>query len=311
MADKLMRNVALLIKQESVYGTDPVPAAGTNAILAQVSNAQPVQTQFEERQNVKSYLGSSGSIQVAAWSTITVQFELAGSSGTGTAPPWGPLIEACGFAEVATPATDVVYTPVSTGFESVTIYYYLDGLLHKMTGAFGNPTFTINSRGIPVSSVDFTGLYNATADASIPGGVDYSAFQTPQAVNNTNTTAFSLHGASPVLDTFSISVNNTVPYQNMVGEERVSITDRRMSANASFKMTSVATKAWHNLIRAGTTGALALTHGTTAGSIFDFDAPAAQLKEPSYSDKDGVVMLNLGMDLLPDSGNDELVITVT
>lgn len=311
MADKLMRNVALLIKQEVTYGTDPTPAAGSDAILAQVSNAQPVQTQFEERNTVQGFLGSSGSIQVAAWSTITVQFELAGSSGAGTAPPWGPLLEACGFAEVATPATDVVYTPVSTGFESVTIYYYLDGLLHKMTGAFGNPTFTVNSRGIPVCSIDFTGLYNATADAAIPGGVDYSNFQIPQAVNNTNTTAFTLHGASPIMDTMSISVNNTVPYQNMVGEERVSITDRRMSANTSFKMTSVSSKAWHNIVQSGATAALALTHGTTAGSIFDFDAPKVQLKEPSYSEKDGVAMLNLGMDLLPDSGNDELVITIT
>ena len=311
MADKLMRNVLLLIKQEVTYGTDPVPAAGTNAILAQVSNAQPVQTQFEERQIVKGSLGSSGSIQVAAWSTITIQFELAGASATGTAPPWGKLLEACGFAEVATPATDVVYTPVSTGFESVTIYYYLDGLLHKMTGAFGNPTFTINSRGIPVCSIDFTGLYNATVDQSIPGGVDYTAFQVPQAVNDANTTAFTLHGASPIMDTCVINVNNTVVYQNMVGEERVSITDRTMSANVSFKMTSVASKAWHNIVQSGATAALAVTHGTAAGSIFDFDAPATQLKDPSYSDKDGVVMLNLGMDMLPVSGNDELVITIT
>ena len=311
MADKLMRNVALLIKKEVTYGTDPTPSAATNSILAQVSNAQPVQTQFEERNTVKGYLGSSGSIQVAAWSAITVQFELAGASGTGVAPPWTALLEACGMDSVATPATDVVFEPISTGFESVTIYYHLDGLLHKMKGAFGNPTFTINSRGIPVCSIDFTGLYSATADASMPSGVDYSGFQIPQAVNDTNTTAFALHGASPIMDTFSLNFNNTVVYQNMVGEERVSITDRRMSANVSFKMTSVASKAWHNIVQSGVTGALALIHGTVAGSIFDFDAPAVQLKEPSYSDKDGVVMLSLGMDLLPDSGNDELIITIT
>lgn len=305
-----MRNVALLIKKHTSYDTDPVPAAA-NAILAQVSNAQPVATQFEERNTVKGFLGSSGSIQVAAWSTITVQFELAGSSAAGILPPWSVLLEACGMDAVATASTDVVFTPVSTGFEAVAIYYYLDGLLHKMLGAFGNPTFTANSRGIPVCSIDFTGLYSATADASIPGSIDYSAFQIPQAVNNTNTIDFTLHGASPVMDTFSLNFNNTVVYQNMVGEERVSITDRRMSANVSFKMTSVASKAWHNIVQSGVTGVLALEHGTVAGSTFNFDAPAVQLKDPSYSDKDGVVMLNLGMDLLPDDGNDELIITIT
>jgi len=308
---KLMRNVALLIKQHVTYGTDPVPTAGSNSILAQVSNAQPVATQFEDRNNVQAYLGSSGKIQVAAWSTITVQFELAGASATGDAPPWAPLIEACGTTVTATASTDVAIEPISTGFKAVAIYYYLDGLLHKMLGAFGNPTFTINSRGIPVCSVDFTGLYSATADASIPSGIDYSAFQTPQAVNDTNTTAFTLHGASPVMDTLSINFNNTVVYQNFVGLEQVVLTDRAMTGNVSFQMTSVASKAWHNIVQSGATGAMAMTHGTVAGSIFDIDAPKVQLTDPNYSDKDGVVMLGLGLDFQPDTGNDELVITIT
>lgn len=311
MAGKLMRNVLLLAKQEVTYGIDPTPAAGTDAILAQVSDAQPVVAEFQDRDNIQPYLGSSGKVQVTSHSQITVEFEMAGSAAAGTAPPWSALLQACGFSETVTPATDTVFALISTGFKSVTLHYYLDGLRHIMTGAFGTPTFTINSRGIPKCSIQFTGLYNTTTDTPIPGGADYSAFQIPQAVNDTNTTAFTLHGFAAVMDTLTISLNNQVPYQNMVGLEQVSITDRAVSGNVSIHMTDVSDKAWHAIVQSGALDALALTHGTNAGSIFDFAAPKVQLTDPNYSDKDGVVMLGMGLDIQPNSGNDELTITIT
>ena len=57
-------------------------------------------------------------------------------------------------------------------------------------------------------------------------------------------------------------------------------------------------------------GSLSLTHGTAAGNIVKIDAPRAQLFSPSYEDDDGVAMMSLSLSLVPDEGNDELVITV-
>jgi hypothetical protein len=311
MAGKLMRNALLLAKKEATYGVDAAPIVGANPMQVMVSDAQPVVAETAERDNIRSYMGSRGEVQVSAHSQITIEFEMAGSTAAGTAPKWSPLLTACGFSETVTAATDTVYTPISSGFSSTTIYYYLDGLLHKITGAFGTPTFTINSRSIPKCSVQFTGLHNATSDTSLPPGADFSDFIKPQAVNDTNTTAFSLHGYAAVMDTLTIAANNVVPYQNFVNLEQVSINDRLAGGNVSIFMTSVADKAWHSIIKDGTLGALALTHGTTAGSIFDFAAPTVQLSNPTYSEKDGIAMLGMDMKIKPDSGNDELTITIT
>lgn len=308
---KLMRNVVLAVKEETTYGVDSVPTSLANSILAKVSDVQPVVAEFAERDNVKPYLGSSGSVQVSAHSEVTIEFELAGAAAAGTVPGWAALLKACGFRETVVADTSVTYKPVSTAFKSVSIYYYLDGLLHKMIGCMGTATISLNSRAIPMVSVKLTGLYSATTDTALPTDSVYTAFQLPQAVNKVNTTAFTLHGASTAFDQFSVDVGNTVVYRNMPTLEEVLITDRRASGNISVPMTSVATKAWHDTVRDGTLAGISMTHGSGAGKIITITAPKAQLTNPQYADKDGVVMLNMGLNFLPNAGNDELQIALT
>lgn len=311
MAGKLMRNVVLAVKEETTYGVDIVPTSATNSILAKVSDAQPVVAEFAERDNVKPYLGSSGSVQVSAHSEITIEFELAGAAAAGTVPGWAPLLKACGFGETVVAVTSVTYKPVSAAFKSVSIYYFLDGLLHKMIGCMGTATISLNSRAIPMVSIKMTGLYSATTDTALPTDSDYSAFLAPQAVNKVNTTAFTLHGATTPFDQFSVDVGNTVVYRNMPTLEDVMITDRRTTGSISVQMTPVATKAWHDTVRDGTLASISMTHGSGAGKIFTISAPKVQLTNPQYQDKDGVVMLNMALQFLPDAGNDELSIALT
>lgn len=310
MAGKLMRLVALLVKEETTQNTDSSPLAA-NAILARVSDAQPVMAEFADRQNAMPYLGNPGSVAVSSHSEITIEFELAGSASAGTVPGWAPLIKACGFSETVVAATSVTYKPLSTAFKWVTCYYYLDGLLHKMIGSVGNLSISLNSRSIPTATVKLTGLYSATADAAIPSGIDYSAFQAPQAVNKINTQAYTLGGVSVAFDTFSLDMNNNVVYRNMPTLEEAIITDRKPTGQISIQMTSVATKAWHSLALDGTLQAMSMTHGSGAGKVFNITAPKVQLTDPQYADKDGIVMLNFGMKFMPNVGNDELSIALT
>lgn len=308
---KLMRNVVLAVKEETTYGVDSVPTSLANSILAKVSDVQPVVAEFAERDNVKPYLGSSGSVQVSAHSELTIEFELAGSAAAGTVPGWAALLKACGFGETVVASTSVTYKPVSTAFKSVSIYYYLDGLLHKMIGCMGTATISLNSRAIPMVSIKLTGLYSATTDTALPTDSVYTAFQIPQAVNKVNTTAFTLHGVTTGFDTFSVDVGNNIVYRNMPTIEDVMLTDRRVSGSISIPMTSIAEKAWHDTVRDGTLAAISMTHGSGAGKIFTISAPKVQLTNPQYADKDGVVMLNLGLNFLPNAGNDELQIALT
>ena len=306
---KLMRNVLLLAKIETTAGTDAVPTAGANAMLAGTVGAQPVTAEFADRNIVRAFFGSGGKVQVSNYSKIDFEIEMASSGAAGTPPAYGPLLQACAFSQTIS-ASDVIYAPITTAPKTVTIYYYLDGLFHKMTKCRGNVTFELNSKGIPLLKFTFTGLFNTVTDASLPGGADYSSFNAPFAVNKVNTPTWSIHGASGALESISFDMGNQVNYRNLIGSEDVVMVDRSVSGNASFEMTSVATKEWHEIVRLGTLGALQVIHGVGAGNIIQIDAPKVQLTDPSYSDSEGVAMLGVGMDLQPNTGNDEFILTV-
>lgn len=308
---KLMRNVVLAVKEETTPGVDIVPTSLANSILAKVSDPQPVVAEFQDRDFARPYMGSSGKVQVSVHSEITVEFELAGSAAAGTVPGYAALLKACATGETVVASTSVTYKPITNSQKTVSIYYWLDGLLHKMVGCMGDATVSLNARSIPMVSIKFTGFYSTTTDATLPTDSVYTAFQAPQAVNKINTTAFTLHGISTPFDSFSISFGNQVVYQNMPVLEQILISDRKSSGNISIPMTSVATKAWHDTVKNGTLAALSMTHGVGAGKIITITAPAVQLINPQYADKDGVVMLNMGLDFQPSAGNDEFSIALT
>src|SRR5437879_1663299 len=111
---KLMRNVLLLAKIEVTVGTDPVPAAALNSMLARAITPQPVMAEFAERSNIRPYFGTNGQVAVAQHSECELEVELASSGAAGTAPAWGPLLQACGFSETLTASTSAVYAPVTS-----------------------------------------------------------------------------------------------------------------------------------------------------------------------------------------------------
>lgn len=307
---KLMRNVLLLAKIEAIVGTDPTPAAATNSMLARAITPQPVVAEFAERNNIRPYFGTNGQVAVAQHSECELEVELASAGAAGTAPAWGPLLQACGFSETINASTDVIYAPVTSSPKTVTLHYYLDGVLHKMTSCRGNVTFELNAKGIPVMKFKFTGLYTAATDTPLPSGAVYTGFKAPLAVNKVNTPTMTLHGIAAAMQSLSIDMGNQVVYRNLIGSESVIMTDRKPSGQTSIEMTSVAGYGWHEAVRLGTLGAFQIIHGSAAGAIVQIDAPKVQLLNPQYADSDGIAMINLGMDLQPDAGNDEVIITV-
>lgn len=307
---KKMRNVLLTAKLEVTAGTDPVPAAATNSMLARAITPQPVVADFAERTNIHPYFGTSGQVAVAQHSECELEVELASSGAAGTAPAYGPLLQACGFSETVTAATDVVYAPITNAIKTVTLYYYLDGVLHKMSYCRGNVTFELNARSIPVMKFKFTGLYTAATDTALPTDADYSAFIAPFAVNKVNTPSMTLHGISAAMQSLSIDMGNQIVYRNLIGSETVEMTDRKATGQTSIEMVPVATYAWHEAVRLGTLLPFSVVHGVGAGKIVQIDAPKVQLLTPQYADSDGIAMINLGLDLQPDAGNDEVIITI-
>lgn len=306
---KSMRKALILAKIQASAGVDPTPDAATNAILCRSTNITPVSAEFAERNLIRPYFGNSGSVATTQYSQIQFEVELAGAGTAGDAPAFGPLLRACGLSETITVGTDVQYQPVSDNLELVTIYAYLDGLLHKMVDCRASVSLDIISRAIPFLSFTVMGTYAPITDASNPTGVDYSAFLKPLGVNKTNTPTWSLGAYTGCLQSFTMDLANQLVWRSLIGCEGAQITDRQPAGTAVLELPTIAQLDWPALVVGGTLSALSITHGTTAGNIVKLDMPKVQLTNPTYSEQDNIAMLNLTLSIQPDAGNDEIVLT--
>ena len=306
----LSRKRTILAKTEVTYGTDPTPTGVANAILVRSLNVTPLSAELVSRDLIRPYLGGSEQLLASSYVTVEMEVEMAGSGTAGTAPAYGPLLLACGMAATVQAAVSVTYAPVSAAFSSVTIYYNVDGVLHKVTGARGTVEMQIQVGQIPVYKFMFTGLYNAPTDTAAPV-VTYTAFQTPLAANGDNTTGFSLHSYSGALQSLSVNVNNTVNYRTLIGAEDVQMVNRDTSGQAVFEAPTIAAKDFFALSLGSTLGTLDITHGTVVGNKVQISSTKAKVTNPTYQDQDGIQMLQVGFNLVPSTaGNDEFSIIV-
>ncbi len=303
------RKTLALAKVETVYGTDAAPAAA-NSLLISNATLTPLENDVAQRPYVKPYLGVTPDVPAASRVALDFEVEIAGSGAAGTAPPWGALLRACGFSETLSVGVSAVYAPVSSAFDSVTIYTFIDGLKHALLGARGTVDFVFKDKAIPTMKFKFTGLYTTPADLANPSPV-FTAWQTPLPMNNANTSAFSLFGYAGILSAMSLSMANNVVHRNLVGAEEIMITDRKPTGSLTIQAVHMADKDFFGPVNSGTLGALGFTHGTPAGNKVLFNLPNVQLSKPTYGDQDGVRMLQLGITATPSqAGNDEISITV-
>ena len=303
------RKTCILAKIESVYGTDPVPTGGANAMLVRNCTLTPQDLDTVDRDLYRPYFGNSPQLVTGQKVGLDFEIEIAGAGTSAiTAPAYDPILQACGFAG-ASNVTKWDFTPISSGLKSVTIYTYIDGVKHAMTGAMGSVEFDLTAKQIPVMKFKFLGLYVAPADQANPA-LTTTSWQTPLGVNNTNTTVPSIHGYSCIMQSLSINVNNTLSYQSLpgTGGEYVTITDRKPTGSMVIQAVTIATKDFFAIAKAMTLGAVSLTHGTVAFNKFQVACPNVQLMKPSYGDLEGVRMLSIPLQFVPTSaGNDEML----
>lgn len=305
----LTRKRTILAKLETTYGTDATPTGAANAILVRNLSITPLNAELASRDLVRPYLGASEQLIASSYVQCEFEVEMAGSGTAGTAPAYGPLLKACGMTETDG-ASDVVYTPKSASFESVTIYYNIDGVLHKVTGARGNVEMQIAAGQIPVFRFSFTGLFNAPTDTAAPA-VTYTAFQSPLAANSDNTTGFSLFSYSGALQSMSLNLNNAIQYRNLIGTEDVLLTDRQVSGEVVFEAPTITAKDFFSIALGSSLGELDITHGTVAGNKVQIQSTRVDISNPTYQDLNGIHMLQVPVTLVPSTaGNDEFSITV-
>lgn len=312
MAGKLIRKSLILSKIESTYGTDSTPG-GTEAIQVKNLSVTPMASDTVSRDLIRPYLGASEQLLAMTRVECSFSVELAGSGTAGTAPKYDALLRACGLDSTIVPATSVEYTPVSDAFESATIYYNIDGILHKLTGCRG--TFVINCAVNEIPTIDFsmTGIYNSPTDTAAPS-VTYSNQATPLVFKNGNTTNFQLYSYAGCLQSVSFDIANATVYRELVGcTKSVLITDRQSNGSVTMELPTIAQKDYFTAaLTDGTTGNLQFTHGTTAGNRVALTCDQVDIGDVSYEESDGIAMITMPYTALPTTaGNDEVSLTFT
>ena len=274
--------------------------------------------------------GSAGSITLAAGASATddiyngMIITITGGTGSGGV---GVITDYVGSTKVATVqkstatftpgasstysiAANVGYKPVSASFDSASIYFNNDGVLHIITGARG--TFVLNAEVGEIPTIEFTmlGIYNAPTDTAAPA-TTYTNQATPLIFKAGNTTAFSILGYSGCLMSLELDMANETVYRELVGcDKSVIITNRAVEGTCMIEAPTIAQKDFFTIANDDTTGILTMLHGTTAGNRVTLLAPKVDIGNPSYEDSDGIQMLSLPFAAIPTSaGNDEVSLT--
>lgn len=312
MASVLTRRRLILAKIESTYGTDPTPTGASNAILVRNLEIQPLLAETVNRELVRPYLGQSDQLLSQTRVEVTFEVELAGSGTAGTAPAYGPVLRSCGLSETLVASTSATYAPESSGFESCTIYYHQDGIRHKVTGCRGTFEMTCEVGQIPFISFTMTGIYNAPSDETLPTPT-YANQASPLIFKEGNTTNFTAFSYAGCLMSYSFNIANDVIYRELVGcTKEIMVTNRAPEGTVVIEAPSIATKDFFTIATGSSTGSITFQHGTTAGNRVTMTTAQSDLGNLTYSDQDGIQMLNMPFIAVPSSsGNDEMSLVFT
>ena len=298
----LLRKRLILIETESSYGTDPTPD-GADAVLVRDLSITPQSSDVVSRDLIRPYLGASQQLLANTKVECTFSVELAGSGAAGTAPQYGKAIQACGLSETIAANTSVKYEPESSGFNSITIHYNIDGVRHKVTGCRGNLTLNATVGEIPSLDFAFTGIYNAPDDTALPTPT-YANQDDPLIFKNGNTSSFQLLSYAGALQSISMDLGTSLVYRELVGgTKEVLITDRAVSGSVSIEAVLMATKDFFAAAvdDDAALGNLQFTHGSVAGNIVQFTSSKVDIGDVSYGDQDGIAMLEIPYTCVPDS----------
>lgn len=305
------KRAALLVKPEVTYGTDAVPTGAANAFLARNVDINPLEQIYDPRSFVLPWFGNQGEIIGGQYVTGKFQVDLSGGGAAGTAPKYGPALKAAGMSETISAGVSVTYALVSSGEVSTDLYFYVDGRVHKVLGCLMSAKVTMEAGKAPYIEFNFMGLYQTPADAANPS-LTLTGWTKPVAFNKVNTTTLTLHTYAIKASKVEIDLGNVMDYFNRPNSESIRWTDRMAKATFTFEEELIATKDFFTLVNAGTDGALAITHGATAGNIVTFAAANVQLARPKMSQERGIAMLTLDGNLKPSTaGNDELSLVLT
>lgn len=311
MAILRFKNKTIFALEESTYGTD-AGVAGANQVETVNLSINPYAGPTVEKMIDRATLGAYEQINTAPQVEVSFDCYLTGSggSGTDTPPNFSNLLEAAGFDETVSASTQVEYAPASGTVKSCSIFFEHDGNQHKVLGARGNVSLTMNAGELPRLSFSFIGRY-ATPTTATTSTPSYANLGSCVPVTNSNTTTFTLGAQTEALVGFTLSMNNVIAMENIPNLNEAIYSDRAPSGSVTFLERAIADYDWYSQVESHssvTNVVLAIVHSTTPNRV-EVDAPKLQLSNPQKGERNGNTTMSFDVVALPNSGNDEFTIT--
>jgi hypothetical protein len=239
-----------------------------------------------------------------------------GASGAEITPTWaGDLVVGQEWI-VSLYELGYMYRPESdqTNVESITLYVYKDGVLHKVTSCSGTFTLTGESGSIGQAQFEFQGNYLPPVEEPTP--LDAVFEQTiPVQVELAQ---MSINGdADFCAQSFTYALANTLNAKECMnaldGFDGYSITDREPTAALNPEATYEAFHGWWEIFSDAVQIPLHTRVGTTAGNIVRIYAERANFTGLTYGDRNNSVTLEAAFQLngLSAAGDDELRVAFT
>jgi hypothetical protein len=301
----LTRRQLLMVALEGSYGTSATPI-GTDALLVLDPSLTPLDAQVIERAIIDPAFGRVRS-RILAQRKMGLAFgvEATGSGTAGTAPKYGPLLQACGLSLATVASTSNTYSPATPATDSVTLNHNWDGNKHEGTGARGTFELAMTAGEIPRFNFTMTGIYgNGPTDVAFPTPT-YTNQAQPLDVSASNTTSVSVAGLSACMAEFSLNCNNTIEFFDHAGcTKQARITDRMVEGSITIERPDLlSTKDFYAQAIAGTTGSISFTHGTTAGNRMVVTISTANFGPPEPADLRGIAGLKIPFVALHTAGS--------
>ena len=318
----IQRRQSILAKSEAVHATDPVPV-GTDAvraiddlsleIITETGNVEPIDAGLDGYEHVEGLLGMR----------VGFTTPLYGSGAAGTAPDWGALIKACGFAETIVAVTSTTYAPASvfgagaTGYQSVTLYIQ-DGVLQwQLHGCYGTVGLAAAVGTFPKLAWQFVSLYERPTDVAPITAPTYDTTR-PQPCRGL---AFNIGGDTPRASEFNLALNReTHMVRDMsatYGLRAIELGRMAPTGDVRIQEQTLATADWWTRLDTPTNLNWSFVFGGTAGNIATIRRPAAntvgglRIRDLSIGEDNGVKTLDLGFTLGRHAIDTELEIVLT
>ena len=297
----------LLMKLQAQSGVDAVPTAA-DAFLVEDPSIEPVVEKLE-RNNVRPQYGSKEFLVVGKAYKIGFSVEFSGQGGTTpvltTPPPIGRLLRATYMTQtvVSTPGSECVkyaFHDDIDNAEELTIYFFMDGILHKAIGCIGTHSFDPKVNQFAKLKFEYQGIYAGPvqqAPATITG---FANDVTPPIFRSA---LFAIDNYAAVIENFKFDMKGDIaerPDANAAtGVLKFYMKDRQATAEIDPEVPDMSVKDFWTMWESAEKCAMTCRIGTVSGNRCTINAPNVQIDDLKYADRNNILTYGMPLRVLP------------